>query len=105
MLTQNFIFGSHAIYSTLDDQGMTWWSFDDVCSALDLEDEGRLYDSLPPSHKGWGSFSTDKGHRRINMISEIALYQLLLESKAMHKKTFRRFMARRVFADLVKAFH
>jgi anti-repressor protein len=72
--------------------GQLWFVAQDVCRALDLTNTARALSRLDDDEKDVTSMNTLRGGQKLSIISEAGLYALILRSRKVEAKAFKRWV-------------
>ena len=87
---------------TVEKNGEPWFVASDVCEALDLGNTSQAVSRLDDDERGVISNDTPGGDQRVSVISEAGLYSLVLGSRKLEAKTFKRWVTHDVLPQIRK---
>lgn len=77
----NYQGSSHAVRSTRDPEGNTWWVARDVCEALGITKQGRALERVNKADKGGTKLGTPGGLQTFVTINQSGLFALAFQSR------------------------
>jgi len=97
-------FEGQALRTYTDEYGMSWWVARDVCRILDLDNVAQALSRLDTDEKNTVIIEDlnqrGRGNPRTQMVNEPGLYTLVLSSRKLEAKAFKRWLVHDVIPTL-----
>lgn len=87
---------------TIQRNGEPWWVLKDVCDVLELSNSRMVADRLDEDEKGVSIVDTLGGKQELTVISESGLYNVILLSRKLEAKKFKRWVTHEVLPQIRK---
>lgn len=94
-----FDFEGHAV-RTINRDGVVWWVLADVCAVLDIINDRNAAARLDEDEKGVHTVDTLGGLQEMTVINESGLYSLILTSRKVAAKRFKKWVTAVVLPSL-----
>jgi prophage antirepressor-like protein len=95
-----FLFEQRTPVRLLDRDGEAWFVLNDVCQALNLVNPRRAAQRLDDDEKGVTIGDTLGGQQLLTVINEAGLYSLILTSRKVEARRFKRWVTHEVLPTL-----
>ncbi|MDH4463121.1 MAG: Bro-N domain-containing protein [Acidovorax sp.] len=92
--------GSHAVRSTRDHEGNTWWVARDVCEALGITKQARALERVNKADRGGTKLGTPGGIQTFVTINQSGLYALAFQSRKPAAVAFQHWVTSEVLPAL-----
>lgn len=90
------------VRSTLDEHGSPWFIAADVCAALEIRNPRQAISRLDHDEKGVTITDTLGGKQEMTIINESGLYSLILTSRKIEAKQFKKWVTSEVLPTIRK---
>lgn len=97
-----FKFGDFEIRAFADNNGDPMFIASDVCKALDQPNVSQVTARLDDDERGIHTVDTPNGPQQMVVVNESGLYSLILTSRKLEAKTFKRWITREVIPAIRK---
>lgn len=97
-----FDFEGRPVRVVTDAQGEPWFVAADVCAALHLPETHKAVARLDDDEKGRNSIPTPGGEQEMTVVNEPGLYSLVLGSRKVEAKRFKRWVTHEVLPAIRK---